>query len=1587
MTTKDLFISYGRRESLGFVGRLHQQLKLAGYDGWFDKVNIPDGDDYAQRINQGIESAHNFVYVMAPRCLTSPYCLIELEYARILGKRVIPINQMVIFNTPNKELSDGDKQVLVGFYKFHNLPDPNIQTTQDVLERSIAVVGSTDWLAAKEEVSDEACNNLFVWAESYENNWAKHDDLEYLETFELPKFGEAVNELAGVVESIKAVVERQKEYVHKHTEILTNALNWQQNQKATQRLLVGKERTAAEEWLLTDFLPPKQPPCVPSALVCEFICEARKNAENMMTDIFICYDTEDKKIRDNVIRSLSNHAKTTWTHDRDIQKGDNYECSIEQGIESADNFFYFISPRSVVSEYCQKELNHALKYNKRIVPLLIAETPEANIPESVRYLQYVDFTDNTCQADYDSDIDDILNILRHEQEYYKQHKILLVRALKWQTENYKSSFLLRGHNLDNAKTWLRLNDKRDKHLPLDLHHKLIIDSEAAKGQLGTEVFVSYSRKDADFARQLNTSLQEAGKTTWFDQESISTGVDFEKEIYKGIDGADNFVFVISPDAVNSEYCEREVNYASEQNKRFISILHREIIPEKMPDALRKINWIDFKDTEFDKSFPELIQTIELDREHAHLHTVLQQRAGDWAENNKSGDFLLNITACENAESWRDKAMAEKKQPALTELQDGFIGKSREAIQKANRRKNILFSFVGLLAIFAVIVAGIAYVKMAEAEKNEIVALRISTEANFALGKQFEALLSGLTAAKKLQNADESLQRKVVTALQKPVYWIKEKYRINMETRSVSFSYYDKIIAIPAENDTIKLWDFDGNLVAILSDNAGLKPYTQYFIYEGKIITANTKDKQKKFWRVDDGSVIFTLKDVVSVKFSPNEQIVATITENKQVKLWQVTDGTSIPVPPDVENIKSIRFSHDNNMIATLNDDKIKLWQVGNESSITLASNQDKFDSVLFSHDDQTIITKTEEKQIIFWQIDGTPIITLPDEEIEEIALSPRTPLLATLSEKQVKLWDLKGNLLRTLKDEAGLSSVRFNPKDSKSQDTDDREILLTLTETDKVILWQPDGTIINTLTDAKGLSSISFSPKKQIIITGTKDDRQKLWQLNGNFIAETRGWQQFFNHDEQLIAIQAVDDDKIIKLYQRDGTLITTLKGHQDYIGEVIFHPTKSILATGSRDNTIKIWHTDGILLDTLAGHGDWINNLKFSTNGQKLISTSDDLTLKIWQLDNQLLKVFRSDSTIFYSDKEHAKNFITAIKDGPVKLWKANGKTIKKLMLSSQGQVQAEFSDKGQFFVTWLEKGQNHTAPLKLWRTEDGHLIKTLITEIQEKISINFLAEDKFIITTVQGDNSYGPVKLWRTEDGQLIQTLIQKTACKDGQVRVNTSGQILVTTITCKNIYGPVQLWKMDGTAQTLITAIESDENISGNVFVSDKWIATMPKGEEFYGPLQLWNSDGTLVNTLIAKIQKEKGDSIGFSVIFNDKTQALVTKITGTINDEYFYGPVQLWQNGISVTTLIEQIKNQDRMRGVESFSSDGKLLVTGVKDGPTKLWNSETGKLLKILIDKNIEHPRIAFSHDDKMVVASYNDGPIVLWRVTDNRYWA
>ena len=71
-----------------------------------------------------------------------------------------------------------------------------------------------------------------------------------------------------------------------------------------------------------------------------------------------------------------------------------------------------------------------------------------------------------------------------------------------------------------------------------------------------EVFISYSRKDTTFVRKLDARLREEGWDPWVDWEGIPLSADWWSEIEQGIEGADAFVFIISPDSVASDFGQK-----------------------------------------------------------------------------------------------------------------------------------------------------------------------------------------------------------------------------------------------------------------------------------------------------------------------------------------------------------------------------------------------------------------------------------------------------------------------------------------------------------------------------------------------------------------------------------------------------------------------------------------------------------------------------------------------------------------------------------------------------------------------------------------------------------------------------------------------------------------------------------------------------------------------------------------------------------------------------------------------------------------------------------------------------------------------
>ena len=93
------------------------------------------------------------------------------------------------------------------------------------------------------------------------------------------------------------------------------------------------------------------------------------------------------------------------------------------------------------------------------------------------------------------------------------------------------------------------------------------------------LMISYSRKDKVFVKQLHDGLLAQGfasEDIWVDWEGIPLSADWMAEITKGIQSANAFIFVVSPDSVASEVCKKEIEVAAESNKRFIPILYREL---------------------------------------------------------------------------------------------------------------------------------------------------------------------------------------------------------------------------------------------------------------------------------------------------------------------------------------------------------------------------------------------------------------------------------------------------------------------------------------------------------------------------------------------------------------------------------------------------------------------------------------------------------------------------------------------------------------------------------------------------------------------------------------------------------------------------------------------------------------------------------------------------------------------------------------------------------------------------------------------------------------------------------------------------
>lgn len=273
-----------------------------------------------------------------------------------------------------------------------------------------------------------------------------------------------------------------------------------------------------------------------------------------------------------------------------------------------------------------------------------------------------------------------------------------------------------------------------------------------------DIFISYGRGNENspgsknFVINLAEKLEHEGYSVWLDKNDIPIAVDYQQEINDGIEGADNFLFIISPHSTKSIYCLKEIEEAITHHKRIIPILHIKpedsIISESMHPEIGKLNWHPFENEEdFDDSFKSLVEVIETDRGYIKEHTKLTTKASEWVEKKRNSDLLLVGNELKASEKWLEDSQRKQKSPDCSDLQIEYIRISRKK-SNSRRNRNLIFGF--FITAITILLALTIYFNYQENQALD--------RENYALDKEKKAL------EKALQKERRANSNKLIAAI-------------------------------------------------------------------------------------------------------------------------------------------------------------------------------------------------------------------------------------------------------------------------------------------------------------------------------------------------------------------------------------------------------------------------------------------------------------------------------------------------------------------------------------------------------------------------------------------------------------------------------------------------------------------------------------------------------------------------------------------------------------------------------------------------------------------------------------------------------
>ncbi|MEU4328526.1 WD40 repeat domain-containing protein [Nonomuraea dietziae] len=427
-----------------------------------------------------------------------------------------------------------------------------------------------------------------------------------------------------------------------------------------------------------------------------------------------------------------------------------------------------------------------------------------------------------------------------------------------------------------------------------------------------------------------------------------------------------------------------------------------------------------------------------------------------------------------------------------------------------------------------------------------------------------------------------------------------------------------------------------------------------------------------------------------------------------------------------ERVTQVAISPDSTWIAGASwEGKARIWNLDGSLRATLSGHEDAVSSVAISADGTWLATTSWDRTVRTWLADGTPIAVMEAAhgEVQQVAIAPDGTWIAA------RCWSPEGAMegvvepaLDDCSDMAMSSDGRWlaasvdRPEVFVTATVDrpreemgfvarhalvndlavsrDGTLLVTAIEPSTIQVWDPAGfpargedhrrTIANAVAVARDGTWLA-----------TAGIGLSFWDSAGGRTA-TVAEETFFTSVAISPAgrwLATAGSDGLVRLFERDGPPIRTLKVCDDWADTVAIAPDGSWLAAGGRDGRARLWYADGTPLTTIKTSTEAVKHLAIAPDGTWMATAGSD-RVDLWDAQGRrLAPTLKADSFVgglaMAADGEWVA---AALGDGGIALWGRTGDAVATLpgdevlytglAVSASGEHLAATADDGTLRV-----------------------------------------------------------------------------------------------------------------------------------------------------------------------------------------------------------------------------------------------------------------------------------------------------------------